>query len=484
MNEKRVELWFWLLAPVLALAVLFWALSPTVYADGTVIYVDTDAPGPVHDGLSWTTAYTTVQAALDWTKTYSTTSYEIWVAEGVYYPDEGSSHVSNAVTETFRINYNNVQLYGGFAGYGISETVRTQRDWTAHPTVLSGDIDANDTNTDGNRIAETWIDLQGNNAYHVLYLDGVTNQSITGTTKLDGFIVTAGNANGGGQNFNGGGLYCWAHSSGHACSPTLTNLTFSGNWATYDGGGMCNDGNTGVSSPSLTNVTFSGNLAINDGGGMCNFGDNGGASSPVLTKVTFSDNRAQGSGGGMYNDGWNGVSSPTLTNVTFSNNKAFYHGGGMFNNVYNGGASSPVLTNVTFSGNSTTLGYGGGMFNNGSSPQVHNSILWGDSPDEVYNDMGSTPVISYSLVQGGYITGTAILDNDPLFVEPVSASTAPTTTGNLRLRFGSPAIDAGDPDTATLPLTDLDGNPRVMGRAVDMGAYEHFIQVFLPLVRR
>jgi hypothetical protein len=70
-------------------------------------------------------------------------------------------------------------------------------------------------------------------------------------------------------------------------------------------------------------------------------------------------------------------------------------------------------------------------------------------------------------------------------VTPVSASTAPTTTGNLRLQPGSPAIDAGDPNTATLPLTDLDGHPRIFGSAVDLGAYEcQFLRVFLPLVRR
>ena len=30
-----------------------------------ILYVDTDATGATHDGLSWTTAYTTVQDALD-----------------------------------------------------------------------------------------------------------------------------------------------------------------------------------------------------------------------------------------------------------------------------------------------------------------------------------------------------------------------------------------------------------------------------------
>ncbi|MDI9546369.1 MAG: hypothetical protein QM346_02100, partial [Chloroflexota bacterium] len=38
----------------------------TAQAQGPDIrYVDADAPGPTYDGLSWTTAYTTVQDALD-----------------------------------------------------------------------------------------------------------------------------------------------------------------------------------------------------------------------------------------------------------------------------------------------------------------------------------------------------------------------------------------------------------------------------------
>ena len=51
------------------------------------------------------------------------------------------------MTETFRLNYNNVRIYGGFVG---TDTVRDQPDWQANNTVLSGDIDVNDTtNSDG-----------------------------------------------------------------------------------------------------------------------------------------------------------------------------------------------------------------------------------------------------------------------------------------------------------------------------------------------
>ena len=57
------------------------------------------------------------------------------------------------------------------------------------------------------------------------------------------------------------------------------------------------------------------------------------------------------------------------------------------------------------------------------------------------------------------------LDVDPLLVDPA--------TGDLHLQEGSPCIDAGD--TEAVPdgiATDLDGNPRFMRTAVDMGCYE------------
>jgi len=54
---------------------------------------------------------------------------------------------------------------------------------------------------------------------------------------------------------------------------------------------------------------------------------------------------------------------------------------------------------------------------------------------------------------------------NPLFVK--------TSTGNLRLKVGSPAIDSGDPAfVAGAGETDVDGNARVVGAAVDRGAHE------------
>jgi len=136
---------------------------------------------------------------------------EIWVKAGVHYPGAAGNREA-----TFTLK-NGVALYGGFAG---NETSRDQRDPQANPTILSGDIDQNDVNTDGNFIAETWNDIQGENAYHV-----VTGNWADNTAVLDGFIITAGQANGSYPHSYGGGMYNnWSN-------PTLSNVTFSGNLA-------------------------------------------------------------------------------------------------------------------------------------------------------------------------------------------------------------------------------------------------------------
>jgi sugar lactone lactonase YvrE len=60
-------------------------------------------------------------------------------------------------------------------------------------------------------------------------------------------------------------------------------------------------------------------------------------------------------------------------------------------------------------------------------------------------------------------SGTGNRNDAPLFLDQAG--------GNLRLQTNSPCIDAGN--NAYAPgTTDLDGNPRIVGTSVDMGAYE------------
>ena len=326
---------------------------------GKIIYVDADAPG-LNNGSSWTDAYKYLQDGLTDARS-SPKPIEIWVAQGTYRPDEDTLHPAGTGDRTAAFQLiNGVAVYGGFPAGGGNWNQRNPND-PNNETILSGDIG-------------TPLD-KSDNSYHIFYHpDGL---NLDDTAILDGFTITAGNANGSLPHVFGGGMCNYTNSS-----PTVKSCTFSGNSAGL-GGGMFNYTN---SSPTLTGCTFSGNSA-SSGGGMANFGKRN--NSPTLTNCTFSANSASdGNGGGMDNH----QSSPTLTNCTFSGNSATQWGGGIFNSEdisttvksctfsgnsaeWHGGGmgnmnSNPVIEDCTFSGNSARLG--GGMCNRYSSPTLTN----------------------------------------------------------------------------------------------------------------
>jgi hypothetical protein len=450
-----------------------------------VLYVDERAPQTsAEDGSSWADAYLIVQDALS----AAAANTEIWVAQGVYHTDEVGMPKPDPAA-SFQLQ-NDVALYGGFTG---TESAREQRDWQAHVTVLSGDIDGNDTR-DAHGVVTDTTHIVGSNAYHV-----VDGSATTGSAVLDGFFITAGQADGTGANNDGAGIYI---SGG---SPTLRNLVLSGNLADGPGGGIYSTGN-----PALTRVTFTGNAAGADGGGMHNDGG-----SPTFSDVVFSGNQAGNMGGGLYHL----TGDATLTGVIFSGNDAEANGGGMVNyqgiltlvnglfsgnSADNGGGlfnyqSDATLTNVTLSRNTATFP-GGGLLNHDSGfVKLTNCILWENS-SQVSNEAGATSIILYSLVQDGCPDGSTcdhLQFGDPRFVDPDGADdVSGTLDDDLRLRPDSPAIDAGSntavPGSVT---TDLAGAARFVdvpsvldtggGSApiVDVGAYEAAFEiVYLPLV--
>ncbi len=59
----------------------------------------------------------------------------------------------------------------------------------------------------------------------------------------------------------------------------------------------------------------------------------------------------------------------------------------------------------------------------------------------------------------------------------VDLMAVPTITGNARLLLGSAAIGTGD-NGAVQNNQDLDGNDRIDGGTVDMGAYEYNDLIF------
>jgi predicted outer membrane repeat protein len=363
-------------------------------------------------GLSWTDAFTNVQDAL----AVAIDPSEIWVAKGVYYPDVGGGKSKNNPNESFVLK-DGVILYGGFL---FGETDFNNRDLSDNLTILSGDIDGNDK-TDGDGVVNYWMDIKGRNAYHVVTAIGVND-----TAVLDGFVITAGQADENFPNNLGGGFYCDGSGGGNNCSPTLSYVTFTSNLAN-DGGAMSNYCQGGTCSPALYNVTFMNNSAVFDGGAMYNGGKDG-TYNPTLVNVDFIGNGADGAGGAMFNLGWEGSSNPSLknvrflenssshggaiyflcqngqcnpnlTNVTFSKNYAYF-GGAMYSSVTESGNSFPNLTNVVFSGN-TAEWDGGALYiyasNGQNNPKMINVTFSGNSSENdggaIYNN-GTLGIVS------------------------------------------------------------------------------------------
>jgi len=80
-----------------------------------------------------------------------------------------------------------------------------------------------------------------------------------------------------------------------------------------------------------------------------------------------------------------------------------------------------------------------------------------------FNDVFGNTTANYSNIIDP--TGTnGNISVDPLFVN--------RTGNNYRLAAGSPCIDAGSDLIVSPGATDLDGQPRIHGPHVDMGAYE------------
>lgn len=415
----------------------------------SIIYVDADA-GPGGDGQSWATAFYNLQDAL----AVAVSGMEIWVAEGVYYPDDSTDPNPQDQTSTFTL-IEGVDVYGGFAGI---ETELIQRDPTTNTTILSGDIDGDDIDADANNIAETVADIQGSNVYHV-----INAQNVNQNTFIDGFTVTAGHASGLNDADSGGAIIC-DHSDD---TLSINQMVFIANFADDFGGALyhCNG--------EISNSQFYSNFS-NEGGAINATGIN-------LTNVIFMGNSSTNSGGALYTSSFAFLGDPAenyLDNVLFSGNSS--NNGGA---ILVGGDVFINLNNVTFSGNHADSVGGAIRSTSENAMTVVNSIIWnnqdssgqGTASSAINSDL--TINNSYSLIQGFGTTGTANLDEDPLFVTDTDPITAPTSDGNAHLMYISNAIDAGD-DTAVTTMLDLDGEDRIQGSAVDMGAYEYTDLIF------
>jgi len=116
-------------------------------------------------------------------------------------------------------------------------------------------------------------------------------------------------------------------------------------------------------------------------------------SSAVLDGVTITGSNADGStynsyGGGMYNN----ESSPTLTNCRFVDNVSKLNGGAMYNYE-----SSPSLTNCSFLNNMANIG--AGLYNNNlSNPDLIDCMFTQNTASNnggaMYNNNSSSPILT------------------------------------------------------------------------------------------
>ncbi len=374
-----------------------------------IIYVDSDLLTLTPDGFSWETAFNSLQQALSVAEYGS----RIKVAQGTYTP-------SNIIdpSATFKIP-SGVTLEGGYRGMpaGVVQYPIVgdpdERNITGYPTVLSGDLN----NDDGPGFTG-----MENNVYHVMDIRWTdANTVIDGVTLRDGF------ANSLDPNNQGGGLLALGSSA------AIIGCIFTHNAAVAGGGASCRNF-TGY----FDECIFENNLALMHGGAVTIFGG-----WPVLVNSYIVGNQVPGDvflGGSAISVT---TSEPAIVNCTIADNRCL-----------SGGA----------------LSFFGGPLWPVSEAEVHNCILY-NGGNEITNYDGSTLDVTYSDVQGGW-ADLGNIDADPLFMWPGFWDANDIwQPGDYHLQGWSPCIDAGDPSFQTVG-TDIDGDPRILGQIIEMGADE------------
>ncbi len=187
-------------------------------------------------------------------------------------------------------------------------------------------------------------------------------------------------------------------------------------------------------------------------------GGGGGAYRCMLWNCVISNNTEQGGGGG-------GAYDSVLNNCLLVSNSTAWAGGG---------ANGSVLNNCLIIGNSAAW-YGGGAawstlgnctvatnFAPRAGSGVNNSTLSNCIAFDNASDNFAYSTLNYCCTipdPGG--VGNVVAN--PVFVNEAG--------GDFHLAANSPCINSGKNDFVALP-TDLDGNPRISGETVDLGAYE------------
>jgi len=329
---------------------------------------------------------------------------------------------------------------------GISASFPCQEVWVAAGTYvenitlrnyvgLYGGFAGTETSRDQRNWKANQTILDGNQAGNV-----VTSPSgATASTIIDGFTIRNGRSiNNKGSVTDGTGIWCYSS------SPTISNNIITGNAnADSDGGGIC----CYFSAARIVDNIISLNTTQKGGGIYCY------TSTPTIVNNVFDSNSAgAGDGGGIYLDMGSNASSgsPVLCNNTFVSNTASRGGGIYFN------CSPAVLSNCIMAFNSSGI------------------CCYSCTPVLQYNCVYGNTAYDYSSNDSGVVLlpGKNDISLDPLFVDRANR--------DYHLAASSPCIDAGNNAFVQPDWLDIDGQARVMGGDVDMGADESDGTLMVP----
>lgn len=385
---------------------------------GHIIRVDRNAPLAIWtpDGSSWTKAYHNLHDGL----AAAVSGDTIRVADGTYVPDDGSGVTPGDRAASFVIP-DNVTVLCGYAGYGAPNP--DARNVDTYPTILSGDLSGDDL----------WgIVNISENSYHVV--------SSTGSGTLDGAIITAGKADGSGDNGCGGGVLL------KSSNLTINACKIQGNKADFGAGVACLQG----IAPVLINTEITGNWAYIFGGCLHNEDANIEMTNCLVTGNTAGSAHILGADAIL-----NAMGSLDITNCTIADNRPGH------------GAAANERAIVNFV-------WGPGFVDTIS---IKNSIVR-NGGNEIWSTEPGVVTLYYNNIEGGKgsYSGLGNIDKDPLFKKPGAFGIEGGwffDEDGYTLLTGSPSIDAGNQAYLPAGLTvDLNGNARVQGGQVDQGAYE------------
>ncbi len=205
------------------------------------------------------------------------------------------------------------------------------------------------------------------------------------------------------------------------------------NGRAFFGGGIAGHG---------THATIQHCRVVNNDGDTTHGGGLHGCDGLIQNNTIARNTSAQFGGGLAFCDGI------VQNNAILDNSTAI--GGGLI-------CCSGVVRNSTIVGNSGPS-HGGGV--GASEAAILNCIIWGNSSGhDTQIHKSRTP--AYSCIQG-WSGGEGNISLDPRLV-----------ASSHRLDGNSPCIDAGMTEEWMQQAVDLDGNPRLWGDAVDIGAHEY-----------